>query len=247
MFKRTPCIYKITNLIDRKIYIGQTSRDFEERKRNHLSRLRRGVHDNIYLQSSWNKYGEFNFLFEIIQECEIEQLDELERFWISFFDATNKTYGYNFETGGSNNKRLDHETRSKLGKAVILTNTKERFVSATAGAQKYGLSQGSVSSCCRGLLRSAGKLPNGEYSVWVFEEDYDASKDYTFKRHSGSHNPRAKKVVCLTTNEQFETMRQAGEHFKIKSYLKISEVCRGKREHCGALLDGTKLRWAYAN
>src|SRR5699024_4663458 len=88
-------------------------------------------------------------------------------------------------------------------KKVVLTNTGEVFESATEGAEKYSLSQGSISSCCRGKIKSAGKLPNGEYSVWVYEEDYDPNKDYSFHRHKGAHNPRAKKVICLTTGEVF--------------------------------------------
>lgn len=130
-------------------------------------------------------------------------------------------------------------------KRVVLTNTGEVFESAVQGAKKYNLSQGSVSGCCRGNIRSAGKLPNGEYSVWVYEEDYDPKKDYTFHRHLGSHNPRARKVICLTTNKVFETMKEAGAYYNIKSYLKISEVCRGRRKHCGRLKCGTQLKWAY--
>lgn len=130
-------------------------------------------------------------------------------------------------------------------KRVVLTNTQEVFDTAAAGAKKYDLSQGSISSCCRGNIRSAGRLPNGEYSVWVYEKDYDPKKDYTFHRHLGSHNPRARKVICLTTDKVFETMKEAGAYYNIKSYLKISEVCRGKRKHCGKLTDGTKLKWAY--
>lgn len=245
MIKRQPCIYKITNLVDGKVYIGQTNRTFKERKKNHLSCLRRNKHRNPLFQNAWNKYGEKNFMFEVIQNCAENELDDLERFWIELFDSANKKYGYNLESGGSLSKTLSMETRNKNGKPVILTNTGEIFPSASLAAEKYNLSQGSISSCCRGEIKSAGKLPNGEYSVWVFEDKYEKDKDYSFHRHLGTHNPRAKKVICLTTKKTFETMKSAGEYYKIKSYLKISEVCRGKRKYCGQLNDGTKLSWSY--
>ncbi|HEY9570787.1 MAG TPA: GIY-YIG nuclease family protein [Metalysinibacillus sp.] len=130
-------------------------------------------------------------------------------------------------------------------KRVVLTNTGEVFENITQGAKKYNLSQGSISLCCDGKRKSAGRLPNGEYSVWVHEKDYDPKKDYTFHRHLGSHNPRARKVICLTTNKIFKTMKEAGVYYNIKSYLKISEVCRGRRKYCGRLKCGTQLRWAY--
>lgn len=246
MIVRNPCIYMIQNQVDKKVYIGQTNRTLEERTRVHKSRLKRNVHENKYLQFAWNKYGEENFVFDILQSCNSDELDYLEVFWIQKFNSTNRSNGYNFETGGSKNKELAVETRRLKGKPVVLTNTMECFYSASEAARAYNLSQGSISKCCRGEIRSAGKLPNGEYSVWVFAEDFDFKKDYSFERHKGSHNPRARKVVCLTTNKVFATMKEAGLYYNIKSYFKISEVCRGKRKHCGQLKCGTKLSWAYA-
>lgn len=245
ILKRQPCIYRITNIVNKKIYVGQTNRNFKERKKNHISKLRRNVHDNAHLQGAWNKYGEENFIFSVLVYCKTEHLDSFECEFIKIFDTLNRRKGYNLESGGSLTKKLSVETRKKLGKAVILTNTGEKFPSASVAAKKYNLSQGTISSCCRGELKSAGKLPNGEYSVWVLEENFIAGKDYSFHRHLGKHNPRAKKVICLTTNKTFETMKSAGEYYGIKSHLKISEVCRGKRKHCGQLKDGTKLSWAY--
>lgn len=246
MIKRKPCIYKIENKKDGKVYVGQTNRWLEERVKVHKSRLKNNVHENRYLQSAWNKYGEDSLIFDILQECDSSELDELEVFWISFFNSTERTNGYNFETGGSTSKELALETRRLKGRRVILTNTMECFYSASEAARKYGLSQGSITKCCRGKTKSAGRLPNGEYSVWVYAEDFDIKKDYRFERHVGKHNPRAKKVICLTTNKTFDTMKEAGLYYDIKSYLKISEVCRGKRKYCGKLKCGTKLSWAYA-
>lgn len=244
MLKRKPCIYAIENLVNRKRYIGQTNRSFEERKRNHISKLRRGVHDNIHIQGAWNKYGEESFSFKVLVHCNTEDLDFLERKFINNFETLDKNKGYNLESGGSLSKILSMETRNKLGKPVILTNTKERFPSAALAAEKYNLSQGSISSCCGGKIKSAGKLPNGEYSVWVFEDEYNPSIDYFFHRHLGKHNPRSKSVICVTTGEVFESTRLAAEAFGLNQ-SKISLVCNGKRNYTGKLPDGTKLKWAF--
>ena len=59
-FVSKPGIYKITNKINNKIYIG-SSYSISKRISEHKYQLRRNSHPNIHLQSSWNKYGEDNF------------------------------------------------------------------------------------------------------------------------------------------------------------------------------------------
>ena len=59
-------IYKITNIINNKIYIGSAI-DTYNRFSKHKSQLNKNKHHNSYLQNSWNKYGEQNFKFEIIE------------------------------------------------------------------------------------------------------------------------------------------------------------------------------------
>lgn len=50
-------VYKISNKINGKVYIG-SSCNLKRRKYSHFSKLRKGLHNNRYLQNSWNKYGE---------------------------------------------------------------------------------------------------------------------------------------------------------------------------------------------
>lgn len=77
-------IYKITNLVNNKVYIGQ-SIDVESRFYAHLYMLRNQVHYNSHLQNTWDKYGENNFKFEIIEECRYELLDNREKYYIKLY------------------------------------------------------------------------------------------------------------------------------------------------------------------
>jgi group I intron endonuclease len=62
-------VYRIRNLVNGKVYIGSTASDLAYRWREHRKRLRGGQHGNRHLQSAWNKYGEHNFIFEVIENC----------------------------------------------------------------------------------------------------------------------------------------------------------------------------------
>ena len=98
------CIYKITNTVNKKVYIGSAI-DFTERKNRHLLHLRKNKHCNKKLQRFVNKYGIDKLKFEILEHCEKERLIEREQHYITFFNCV-KT-GFNIlSTAGSwlNNK-----------------------------------------------------------------------------------------------------------------------------------------------
>ena len=105
-------IYAIQNTINDKIYIGQ-SIDIQDRIAHHRSSLRHNRHENQHLQRSWNKYGEENFIFFVLECCEAE-LDGLEKEYIKKFNAIDGQYGYNNESGGSLNKHISEEARIKM-------------------------------------------------------------------------------------------------------------------------------------
>lgn len=114
MAKEKVCgIYCIENLINHKKYIGQ-SIDIEMRWRGHKSELRRSTHINDYLQNAWNKYGEDNFQFYILEECTTNIMDDRERYYIMLYNTVNRDYGYNLESGGSINKTLSDYTKRKI-------------------------------------------------------------------------------------------------------------------------------------
>lgn len=92
-------IYKITNIENGRVYIGQTRQAFKERWRTHVKRGVRaetGTMNKLY-QAMWDE-GVENFTFEVLQTCKPEELNTLEKDFISLYQAAE--WGYN-STGGN--------------------------------------------------------------------------------------------------------------------------------------------------
>lgn len=95
-------IYKIVNIVNKKVYIGKASNIYT-RFRSHKSYLRRNAHYNNYLQRSWNKYGENSFKFEVIEYCEKDILIERENYWMKHYNSFDFRCGYNILQPDENN------------------------------------------------------------------------------------------------------------------------------------------------
>lgn len=94
-------IYSIIHSDSNKRYIG-SALSLSRRKREHLSRLIKGTHNNRYLQRSFNKYGNDAFVFEIIEYCNFKDLIAREQFYIDKFETCNPECGFNLApTAGS--------------------------------------------------------------------------------------------------------------------------------------------------
>src|SRR5438876_1198871 len=93
-------IYKITNLINQKIYIGLTTLSVERRWAKHIKDYKRNTY-NSNLYKAFKKYGIQNFEIKQIDFCfSLKELSDKEIFWIKKLDSTNPTKGYNILTGG---------------------------------------------------------------------------------------------------------------------------------------------------
>ena len=87
-------VYKITNIINKKFYIGQSS-NIKARWYYHKTKLKTNSHPNNELQREWNLYGSLNFKFNILIECETKELERLESDYIYQLRAIENGYNVN--------------------------------------------------------------------------------------------------------------------------------------------------------
>lgn len=129
-------IYKITNLINNKCYIGQSihiERRWQEHKQS-ANPANLSFDSTKHLYNAINKYGVNNFSFEIIEECEASMLDSLECRYIKQFNSADSLYGYNTQLGGRSGRtatpayvlevifelKQTNETMNELAKRLCL-------------------------------------------------------------------------------------------------------------------------------
>jgi group I intron endonuclease len=111
-------IYQIVNLSNGKMYIGST-KCFKERFYGHKLELNNNNHSNSYLQNSWNKYGEHNFKFEIIElVSNLNLLQEREQFWLDKTKSFERLIGYNILPYAFNSQGYTHSNESKLKMSI---------------------------------------------------------------------------------------------------------------------------------
>src|SRR5579864_3534071 len=114
-------IYKATNLINGKIYIGQTT-NFEKRKKNHLNQSynHKQKHYNYYFHNAIRVHGDENFKWEILLDNiqSREELDKLEIETIKKYNSNNKDVGYNMTEGGER-VTLTEEIRKRISQGQI--------------------------------------------------------------------------------------------------------------------------------
>lgn len=93
-------IYKITNTINNKVYIGQTKQVYQARWRSHVKRgLKAEPATNNKLYSAMWEDGVENFTFEVICDCPAAALNEKEKYYINFYKSNE--WGYNSTVGNS--------------------------------------------------------------------------------------------------------------------------------------------------
>ena len=105
-------IYKITNTINGKSYIGQTIQNVKERFYQHCATKCSKAVSNMAIHRAIKKYGKSNFTVEVIEEIDSANLNDRERYWIKYYNSYNN--GYNSTKGGQDGckpfKGLDVES-----------------------------------------------------------------------------------------------------------------------------------------
>lgn len=119
-------IYSIKNIINGKVYIGKSTHLYR-RKYQHFTALKKGKHSNTYLQASFDKYKFDSFIFEVLEQCDVNELSVKEHYWINLFDSCNRAKGYNLEivnSDGSNSRCYDSINRMRK----TINANKEKYI-----------------------------------------------------------------------------------------------------------------------
>lgn len=102
-----PYIYKITNNINNKSYIGKTVGSIENRWKEHCREANQNRSNNRPLYKAMSKYGIDKFIVEKLDECSLEELSNKEKYWINVLDTYHN--GYNATYGGDGCQYADYD------------------------------------------------------------------------------------------------------------------------------------------
>lgn len=208
-------IYCIKNLVNQKKYIG-LSNNIARRKREHLYTLRNGKHENKHLQYAWDKYGEENFSFYIIEECSVDMLDEREKYYIAKYQSNNDMYGYNIESGGHEGQVVSEETRKKLSDALKGRSFSEEHRKHIGQA-----------------------LTNRKFS----DESREKMRQAKIGKYDGEKHPRCRPVYCPELNQRFWGAKEVENLYGIDSTY-IYACLSGRQKSAGKHpKTGEKLHW----
>ena len=212
-------IYKFTNKINKKIYIGKSQnleKRYQEHKRNFLNSKIEDYNTKFY--RALRKYGFDNFSYEIIEQSDNftnEQLNEKEKYYIKLYDSVNN--GYNTQAGG-----LDTAVARKLTEIQII-EIKELLLKETILlqdiAKKYNISKSLVTMINKGI-------------TWNNIGNYTYPIRKNTINNTGESNPKAKitdkEVLALREYFVNHTLNEVYDKFgQNYSFSEIKKICYG--------------------
>lgn len=228
-------IYKITNLINGKIYIGKTSNS-ERRWKDHqrLAFIEGHKEYDKALYQAFRKYGIENFSFEIIEEIEnyAQESGEKEKFWISYFNSYNS--GYNESLGGDGGSLPGHCSGENNGRAKL---TKEDVIYIRT---KYaeGHSRGDIYIFFKDKISE-----NGFGRVWRGETWKEVMPE-VFTEENKKRNERLGKQKGSTNRRIFteEEVKDIRAQFSKGKTLKEIHLCYQDKASLPTIADVVYLR-----
>jgi len=221
-------IYTITNIINGKIYVGQTTMPVHARWNKHISRSRQPNPTGI--AGAIKKYGVENFIFEAICSAPVEELNDLEKYYIIKYDSFNS--GYNLTWGGEGTNTLNLNEKEVINKYKELKTITEtaKFFNCDVRAISYILHQNNV---------KISRNPNLTGSVFT------EKNEHSFKEGDG-----IKPVRILETGQIFPSLKECSQWLIDNNYSKASsmELARKSLSRCltGERKTYCKLHFEYA-
>lgn len=218
----------------KKKYIGQTKNP-KDRLRKHLSALRHNHHANRKLQEDWNSSKEENFIFHILEECNDEEMDCKEIYWIKKFNSF--TDGYNLTIGGMGTWGYKHSEKEikkmrqiQKPKCVLQLSTDltiiQEWESCSQAGKALNLYILAIKKCCE---RTGYQKTCGGY-YWVYKDDY-YSKDFNPSYLQVKQKPKKVGQFDLNLNllHTYESASSAAKSIGVRP-SSVSQVCNRKRK-----------------
>lgn len=231
-------IYKATNINNNKVYIGQTVKTLQQRKREHY--YASSYIGNTVFHKAIIKYGEDNFKWEIIDYGETnKELDEKEILWISKYKSYvgwADSHGYNMAIGGKTNRGWKpSEEQLKRRSEINKGENNPNFGNVGELAPMYGKKHSDESRMKMSQNRKGSKRT---------DEMKKRDRDVKIGVYSNEKNPRARAVVKLSKDglfiEIFPTAKQGAESVNGKRSA-ITNCCNG------ASITSYGFKWMYAD
>lgn len=158
-------IYQICNRINGKIYIGSAV-NIKKRWHLHLHRLRNNIHHNSHLQNAWNKYGEENFEFEVIEYWEPEFLVSFEQWWINMLKPE-----YNIRKIARSNFGIKYtytdEAKRNMKNNINNSKLKPEYIPLLRELYKRGIKQVRLAEICGVKPSTISNVIIGRRWSWI--------------------------------------------------------------------------------
>jgi group I intron endonuclease len=223
-------IYKFTNP-ENKVYIGASKDVFK--RISHYKKHKRKL-DTLWY-NSLNKYGYNNHIFEVIEECSVDDLNERERYWQDFYNVLEG--GLNMVLTGTKDKK---EVRSKEMRSKISISNKGKVMSEEARKKISIAHKGKVvSEETRLRLKSIQRKKGWNHSQEAKDKMSQKTKGIARPNWSRGNSFSAKKVIDINTGEIFSCIIDAA------NYIGISSSCLSNRLK-GRTPNETSLRYFVA-
>lgn len=237
-------IYKIENLVNDKVYIGQTTdeKGFDGRYNNDLEK---NTH-NEYLKRSIHKYGILNFRINKILDIAFSknELNIKEDLWISIYNSTNSLKGYNLTSGGSfgefNEDYRQHMRESQKSIPIIQLDFDGNIIKtwehgSREASKKLNYSQTNIWKCCNKIQASY------KGCIWLYLHDY---KENGVDLYWHENNSRFKRIVQLDVDNHeivkvWNNLKDIDIDNKNIDRSAIVKVCKDK------LASACGYRWMY--
>lgn len=215
----------IRNKVNGKMYIGQSTEIEEYRWIKHRSRLRNNNHYNEHLQRDWNKYGEESFEFSILLECEENQLNTYEEYYIFELMTYDSRVGYNKNYGGSCGRHTE-ETKKKISESnkgkTLSEETKRKLSEAFKGENNPNYGKHFTEETRKKMSEAKKGENHPMYGKHHSEE--------TKKKMSESNPSKSVVQIDLNTNEVVNTYPSTCEASRQTGFSSgnISSCCNNK-------------------